>query len=332
MRSISNRTEGIDAMEQRTFGHLGRVSALTLGGGGIAGNWGVTNHDEAVATIREAVDSGITLIDVAPTYGQGEAERAIGDALDGRLPTGVRIATKIGINGDPAPDRVPGMLDESLAASLARMRIERIDILFLHSQIIPDDKVGNYHGTPRHLFVEMVRPVFEQLVADGRIGAWGLTAIGVPSIMLETFGENPPPAAVQCIANVLDSPGDLLRFEEPPRPRHLIAAADSRAIAVMGIRAVQAGALTDSLDRELPDDHPCVVDFRRAKSFRSLAREVGESSASLAHRYAFSMAGLSTVVLGVKNRTELRESIVAESKGPLDADLVARIDSAIAEP
>jgi aryl-alcohol dehydrogenase-like predicted oxidoreductase len=212
------------------------------------------------------------------------------------------------------------------------MHIERVDILFLHSQIIPDDKVGNYHGTPRHLFVETIRPVFEQLVADGRIGAWGLTAIGVPSIMLETFGESPPPAAVQCIANVLDSPGDLLRFEEPPRPRDLIAAADSRVIAVMGIRAVQAGALTDSLDRELPDDHPCVVDFRRAKPFRLLAREVGESTASLAHRYALSMAGLSTVVLGVKNRTELRECIAAESKGPLDADLVARIDGAIAEP
>src|SRR5215813_14806693 len=45
----------------------------------------------------------------------------------------------------------------------------------------------------------------------------------------------------------------------------------------------------------------------RAACFRVLARELGESPASLAHRYALSLAGVATVVLGVKNRTELRE-------------------------
>src|SRR5215472_11693071 len=67
----------------------------------------------------------------------------------------------------------------------------------------------------------------------------------------------------------------------------------------------------------------------RAACFRVLARELGESPASLAHRYALSMAGVATVVLGVKNRTELRECLTAEVRGVLDPALMARIDAGV---
>ena len=110
----------------------------------------------------------------------------------------------------------------------------------------------------------------------------------------------------------------------------MIAAATEHGVGVMGIRAVQAGALTDAIDRELPEGHGDAVDFDRAAPFRDLARELGESPAALAHRYALSMPGISTVVLGVKNREELRECVGAESRGPLDAELMARIDAAVA--
>jgi aryl-alcohol dehydrogenase-like predicted oxidoreductase len=97
----------------------------------------------------------------------------------------------------------------------------------------------------------------------------------------------------------------------------------------MGIRAVQAGALTDTFDRKLAESHPEMADYRRAAPFRALAQEIGESPAALAHRYALSMAGVATVVLGVKNRSELRECIAAAERGPLDAELIARIDAAV---
>ena len=61
-------------MQNRSFGSLGEVSCLTLGGGGIGQVWGPTSRAEAVATVREAVDSGITFLDLAPSYGNGEAE------------------------------------------------------------------------------------------------------------------------------------------------------------------------------------------------------------------------------------------------------------------
>ena len=97
----------------------------------------------------------------------------------------------------------------------------------------------------------------------------------------------------------------------------------------MGIRAVQAGALTEAVDRRLPDDHPCMADYRRAQPFRDLARELDEAPSSLAHRYALAIPGVSTVVLGVKNRLELRECLAAETKGPLEPELVRRVDAAI---
>jgi aryl-alcohol dehydrogenase-like predicted oxidoreductase len=118
-------------------------------------------------------------------------------------------------------------------------------------------------------------------------------------------------------------------FPEPARPREIIAAANRRGVAIMGIRAVQAGALTDAIDRDLPADHPEMRDFQRAAPFRALARELGLSPALLAHRYALSMPGVATVILGVKDRVELRECLDAEAEGPLPKDLVDRIDRAV---
>ena len=96
----------------------------------------------------------------------------------------------------------------------------------------------------------------------------------------------------------------------------------------MGIRAVQAGALTNAIDRPLPADHPEMRDYARAAGFRRLAAELGASPAALAHRYALSL-GVDTLVLGVKNRTELAQCIVAAEAGPLPAELVARIDQSV---
>lgn len=95
----------------------------------------------------------------------------------------------------------------------------------------------------------------------------------------------------------------------------------------MGIRAVQAGALTDAIDRPLDDDHPAKIDFERAAPLRRLAAEMGESTASLAHRYALSIEGVDTVVLGVKNREELAECVAAAERGPLSPEEIQAVDS-----
>ncbi len=103
-----------------------------------------------------------------------------------------------------------------------------------------------------------------------------------------------------------------------------MAAAVAADVSVIGIRAVAAGALCSSIDRPVGQNEPVAKDFARAEPFRKLAAEFGESPASLAHRYALTVPGVATVVLGVKNRAELAECLAAEAKGPLsEAELQA---------
>jgi aryl-alcohol dehydrogenase-like predicted oxidoreductase len=320
-------------MQQRTFGRLWPVSALTLGGGGLGMVWGETTFDECVATVNDAVAAGINLIDLAPTYGNGKAEEVVGAAFSGKLPEGVRVTSKCGLGNTPRAEIEP-LLRRSIEGSLKRLRLSRLDLFFLHSNVVPDathparrpDAANRM--TLYDTFVADVRPVFEKLVGEGLIGAWGLTGIGHPDTIIKLLGERPAPAAVQCIANLLDSPGALKFFDGPAKPRAVMAAARANGVGVMGIRAVQAGALTSALDRPLPADHPEMRDYARAAGFRRLAAELGITPALLAHRYGLSLE-VDTVVLGVKNRIELGECLAAAEAGPLPADLVARVDLSV---
>ena len=277
--------------------------------------------------MREAVESGINVLDLAPTYGNGEAESVVGEAFDGALPDGVRITTKCRV-GDTPPEQVYDLLSNSLEGSLGRMKLERVDVMFLHNAVTLGDEGGD-RLTPVATVVEGVGPAFERLIAEGRIGHWGLTGIGNADALIHLLTDGPRPGYMQCITNLLDSAGGLFQGTELPRPRDVIAAANAHGVAVLGIRAVQAGALTDAIDRTLPEGHTELADFTRAAPFRAIAADEGQSAAFLAHRYALSMEGVSTVVLGVKNLVELRECIEGEEAGPLDPALMARIDLAV---
>jgi aryl-alcohol dehydrogenase-like predicted oxidoreductase len=320
-------------MKLHPFGSLPPVSTLTLGGGGLGMLWGATTFDECVATVHAAVAAGINLLDLAPRYGDGKAEEVVGEAFGGRLPDGVRITSKCNL-GEPPPSEIEGILRQSIEASLKRLQLTRIDLFFLHSNVVPDAEhiIGRPDAAARMTlyatFVDHVRPVFERLVAEGVIGAWGLTGVGHPDMIIELLSERPAPAAVQCIANLLDSPGGLKFFDGPAKPRAVMAAARANGVGIMGIRAVQAGALTSAIDRPLPDDHPEMRDYARAAGHRRLAAELAITPAVLAHRYALSL-DIDTLVLGVKNRHELAECVVAAKAGPWSAELMARIDQSV---
>ena len=317
-------------MKKNAFGPLGTVSALTLGGGGIGQGWGETSREEAIATIHAAVDAGIDLLDTAPMYRNCEA--IVREAFGGKLPPGLRVTTKHGL-GTPALDEVEKLLTASLENSLRTMRLDRADIFFLHSNICADDYVyairpdmQDGFATRWSVYAELVIPVFEKLKAAGKIKSWGITGSGVPDTILCALRHGKKPAFVQVVTNLLDSAGSLRRYSEPARPREILKTAVDEGVGVLGIRAVQAGALTAGIDRALSANNPDSRDYARAAPFRALCAEIGEDPAVLAHRYALSMPGVATVILGVKNREELRQCVEAEAAGPLAAALLARID------
>jgi aryl-alcohol dehydrogenase-like predicted oxidoreductase len=317
-------------MRSTRLGPFDGVSRLTLGGGGLGQVWGRSSHDEAVATVHAALDAGITLIDTAPMYRSCEA--VIADAFGGRLPPEVRITTKCGLGSVP-PGTAAAALESSLDASLKEMRLDRVDVFFLHSNICEEDTQYAYGNDRRgefattwNLYVDEVVPALENLQRRGRIGAWGITGIGMPMTIIKALEHERRPAVVQAITNLLDSPGGIRRFAEPARPRDIIGAATAHGVGVMGIRAVQAGALTAEFDRTVSPSHPDGRDYLKAAPYRELCAELGVDPALLAHRYALDMEGVDTVVLGVKNRVELAQCVEAESLGPLQPELRALID------
>jgi len=320
-------------MEMRKLGKLWPVSALTLGGGGLGQIWGETSREEAVATLRLAVERGITLIDLAPLYGRGEAEAVAGETFSSGWPDGVRVTTKCMVGHRHLAD-VASRLEKSVVRSLATLKREQVDIFILHSNICPDDYVyerdpafEDYGVVRWSAFVNEVAPAFEALKEKGLIGNWGVTGTGLPRSIMDALRGTPKPAVVQAVTNLLDSPGGMRRYEEPPEPRNIIRTAKNNDVGVMGIRAVQAGALTSAIDRPLAADDPELRDYEKAAPFRKLCRELGEDPAIVAHRYALHMQGVETLVLGVKNRTELTAILDAEARGPLEEETRKRIDA-----
>jgi aryl-alcohol dehydrogenase-like predicted oxidoreductase len=236
--------------------------------------------------------------------------------------------------GDPVDERPEDRIRRSLDRSLETLALDRVDLCFLHTYIVEDGRVlpqlGEHQArraTSWRTYADAWRPTMAALVDEGVVGAWGITGTGPPATVLTALFDEPRPAAVQAIANLLDSPGEIRRYDEAPRPREIIAAAADLGVGVLGIRAVGAGALTDAIDRDLPTDDPVALDFERAAPIRTLAASLGTSTATLAHRYALTMSGVDSVVLGVKNRDELAECVAGAVAGPLPEDVIAAIDA-----
>jgi aryl-alcohol dehydrogenase-like predicted oxidoreductase len=320
-------------VETRSLGRLGVVSALSFGGGGVGGVYGTVARDEAIATVRAAVEAGITLLDLAPSYGPGEsspeAELVVGEAFSGCVPEGVRLTSKVAVDDAQPVESLARAIRESLQGTLERLRVRRIDLFFLHSYVRPS------HIAARGAEVidvsrvrEVVRPTFVELVEEGLIGDWGLTGVAHPDAICALLREEPKPAVVQCVANALDAVGNMWPFdaaEHPDNGRIRLEAARND-VAVMGIRALAAGALADALDRTAAADDPAVLDFRDARAFRELAHTKGLAPAQLALRYALSLPDIATVTLGAKTRVELAGCLAAEAAGPLSGEELAEVD------
>ncbi|HVB81347.1 MAG TPA: aldo/keto reductase [Candidatus Binataceae bacterium] len=125
-------------MEHITIGTSNlETSRIGLGTWAIGGwMWGGTDEKASVATIRRAVDRGVTLIDTAPVYGFGRSEEIVGKALaEGGLRKRVTIATKVGLsweNGRPFRDCRPARIRQEIEDSLKRLRTDVIDLCQVH--------------------------------------------------------------------------------------------------------------------------------------------------------------------------------------------------------
>lgn len=143
-----------------------RASRIGLGTWAIGGwMWGGPDDDAAIATIHRALDSGITLVDTAPAYGQGHSEEVVGRALKGRRDQAV-IATKVALEWDEHANvrrnASAARIQKEITDSLRRLQTDYIDIYQVHW---PDP------STPMEETAEAMQALFDA----GKIRAIGVS-------------------------------------------------------------------------------------------------------------------------------------------------------------
>jgi aryl-alcohol dehydrogenase-like predicted oxidoreductase len=155
-------------MKFRTLGPDGpKVSALGLGCMGMSEFYGARDDAASLATIRRALDLGLTLLDTADAYGPHTNEVLVGEAIRGRRGE-VFLATKFGLLRDPAdPARRgvsgrPEYVRSSCEASLRRLGIETIDLYY-------------YHRVDREVPIEDTVGAMAALVQQGKVRHLGLS-------------------------------------------------------------------------------------------------------------------------------------------------------------
>ena len=236
-------------------------------------------------------------------------------------------------------DEVYERLISSLNKSLDNLNMERVDLFLLHSQLRQDDfqlyTLNEYretNTTSLSCYYNAVIPAFERLKEEGKIGSWGIGGLGQTQAILEVLNHDIQPEAIQCVVNPLNSAGAIGYVDQDFDPQKILTESQKVGVPILGIRAVQAGALTLEMDRE---PHPSGFDIKdfedydKAEPFRKLASEWNINPSILAHRYALSAEKVSSVILGVKNREELLECIEAESLGELNQDQISAIDTVL---
>jgi aryl-alcohol dehydrogenase-like predicted oxidoreductase len=164
-------------MQKRTLGKSGlKVSALGLGCMGMSFGYGpAADKKEMISLIRTAVERGVTFFDTAEVYGPFTNEELVGEAL-APFRDRVVIATKFGFKLDPnggpqwvGLDSRPEHIKEVAEASLARLRVDAIDLFYQH-RVDPD------------VPIEEVAGAVKDLIREGKVKHFGLSEPGVQTI------------------------------------------------------------------------------------------------------------------------------------------------------
>ena len=164
-------------MQQRGLGNSGlNVSAIGLGCMGMSFSYGPTPQKrEMISLLGSAVEHGVTFFDTAEAYGPYTNEELVGEGL-APFRDDVVIATKFGFEIDTAGERESNELDsrpehirQVAEASLARLRIEAIDLFYQH-RVDPD------------VPIEEVAGAVGDLIREGKVMHFGLSEAGVGTI------------------------------------------------------------------------------------------------------------------------------------------------------
>jgi aryl-alcohol dehydrogenase-like predicted oxidoreductase len=162
-------------MQIRRLGSAGpRVGAIGLGAMGMSGAYGPADDAESIATVRAALDAGITLIDTGDFYGMGHNELLLRDALRGRRRQQIVLSVKFGALRDPdgrilGNDGRPPAVKNFLGDTLTRLGTDDVDV-YRPARVDPNVAVEETVGA------------IAELVEAGHVRHLGLSEAGAETI------------------------------------------------------------------------------------------------------------------------------------------------------
>ena len=301
------------------------VTALIFGTWQFGGAWGMVERTAAIDLIRFARDRGVTTFDTARAYGNGAAERVLGDALRDDLRhrrDEIVIATKGGLRmgvGGGLRDASEKALREDVNASLAALAVDYIDLYQIH------------HPDP-HTPIEESIAVLASLQEEGKIRHVGVSNYTVAH--LKRACQSGPVVSNQVAYHLFrrEIEADLLPF------------ARERDMGVLIYGPLAHGLLTGTIDGRTTFDaddwrstSPAFqgdARWRNVRVVEGLAllarRELGISIAQLAFAWTLRDAVIDGAIMGPQSTSDIDEA-VAVSELTIDSELWRQVDTLLAE-
>jgi aryl-alcohol dehydrogenase-like predicted oxidoreductase len=322
-------------MQLRVFGRTGmRLSVLGFGCGAVGGLMVRGEAADQERTIARAIAAGVNYFDTAVQYGDGESEKNLGRVLQALKPANVAVGTKVRL---PASEtgRIDDAVRISLEGSLARLRLDRVDILHLHNPIT--ESGGGPALSVRQVLDELV-PAFERLRQQGKIRFLGLTALGDTAALHQVIDARVFDSA-QVVYNMLNpSAASALPARYPAQDYgRLFDHTEASGVGVVGIRVLAGGALSGSAERHpiaglVPEPIGSAMsydaDIDRARRLMPLVEEgFAASLTEAATRFALSHPAMGTILVGMATPQQFEDALTAAEKGPLPQAALDRLSA-----
>ena len=295
-------------MKTRSLGKTGlQVPILSFGASSLGQEFRSVTLDEALGSVKAALDCGLNLIDTSPFYGRGMSEVLLGVALKSIPRDDYLLCTKLGRYDLSHFDFSAKRVAESVDVSLHRLGTDHLDIILCH----------DIEFVPMQQIVDETLPALRKAREQGKIRFIGFS--GYPQKIFRFICDQ---AEVDCVLNYNQYTLQNTRFAD-----ETIAYLEAKGIGVMNAGPFSARLLTDApLPHWLKEPEEVKGVARRAAD---LCRARGSSIAKLALQFSIANPGIATTVAGSANPANVREW-ARWAVEPLDEELVRDVQAIFA--